>query len=84
MFRWFAAVACGLLGGIAAHQLNYLFPGSRTSYADWLGGLLLFSLVGMLVGAIPLAFPLKLRMTAIFSFILSAAFSWWIIVNVFR
>ena len=84
MIRWFASVFSGLLGGIAAHQVNHLFPGEWTWHAEWLLGLFLFSLVGMLVGAIPLAFNLKLRTTAILAFVLSAAFSWLIIVNNFR
>lgn len=84
MLRWFAAVVSGLLGGVAAHQVNHLFPGSHTYHGEWLPCLLLFSLIGMLVGAIPLVFPLKPRLTAILAFVLSAAFSWWLIANVFR
>jgi hypothetical protein len=82
--RWFAAVFSGLLGGVAAHQVNHLFPGKWTLHSDWLPGMFLFSLVGMLVGAIPLAFPLKPRTTVILAFVFSATFSWLIIVNNFR
>jgi hypothetical protein len=84
MARWLSSVASGLLGGVAAVQVNYIFPGERTLHSYWLSILLLFSLIGMLVGAIPLVFPLKPRMTAILAFVLSAAFSWWLIANVFR
>ena len=84
LIRWFASVFSGLLGGIAAHQVNHLFPGEWTRRSEWLLGLLLFSLVGMFVGAIPLAFNLKPRTAAILAFVLSAAFSWLIIVNNFR
>ena len=84
MARWFSSVASGLLGGVAAVQVNYIFPGERTLHSYWLSILLLFSLIGMLVGAIPLVFPLKPRMTTILAFVLSAAFSWWLIANVFR
>ena len=84
IIRWFVSVFSGLLGGVAAHQVNHLFPGEWTLHSDWLPGMFLFSLVGMLVGAIPLAFPLKPRTTAILAFVFSAAFSWFIIVNNFR
>ena len=84
MSRWFASVFSGLLGGVAAHQVNHLFPGKWTLHSDWLPGLLLFGLGGMLVGAIPLMFPLKPRTTAILAFFLSTAFAWLIIVNNFR
>ena len=84
MIRWFASVFSGLLGGVAAHQVNHLFPGEWTLHSDWLPGMFLFSLVGMLVGAIPLAFPVKPRTTVILAFVFSATFSWLIIVNNFR
>lgn len=84
MARWFSSVGSGLLGGVAALQVNHLFPGEWTHHSEWLPCLLLFSLVGMLVGTIPLAFFTKSRTAAIFAFILSAAFSWLIIVNNFR
>ena len=84
MARWFSSVASGLLGGVAAVQVNYLFLSERTLHSYWLSILLLFSLIGMLVGAIPLVCPLKPRLTAILAFVLSAAFSWWLIANVFR
>lgn len=82
--RWFVSVASGLVGGVAAHQVNHLFPGEWTRHSDWLPGMLLFGLVGMLVGATPLVLPLKPRTTAVLALILSGAFSWWIIVNIFR
>jgi hypothetical protein len=84
MLRWFTAVVSGLLGGVAAHQVNHLFPGSHTYHGEWLPCLLLFSLIGMLVGTVPLAFTLKPRTTAFLAWIVSAAFSWFIIVNNFR
>ena len=84
MARWFSSVASGLLGGVAAVQVNYLFPSERTLHSYWLSILLLFSLIGMLVGTVPLAFTLKPRTTAFLAWIVSAAFSWFIIVNNFR
>ena len=84
MLRWFAAVVSGLLGGVAAHQVNHLFPGSHTYHGEWLPCLLLFSLIGMLVGPVPLAFTLKPRTTAFLAWIVAAVFSWFIIVNNFR
>ncbi len=82
--RWFSAVASGLLGGVTAHQVNHLFPGYMTFHSDWLFGMFFFGLIGMLVGAIPLAFHLKSRTTAIIAFIFSAAFSWFVIAGSFR
>ena len=84
MARWFSSVASGLLGGVAAVQVNYLFPSERTLHSYWLSILLLFSLIGMLVGTVPLAFTLKPRTTAFLAWIVAAVFSWFIIVNNFR
>ncbi len=84
MARWVSSVGSGLLGGVAALQVNHLFPGEWTRHSEWLPCMLLFSLVGMLIGTIPLAFFTKSRTAAVFAFVLSAAFSWFIIVNNFR
>ena len=84
MARWFAAIAGGLLGGVAATLANHLFPGCYTVHANIMIDFFLFALIGMLVGAIPLAFPFKPRKTALLAFLLSAAFSWWVIVLNFR
>ena len=84
MSRWLYAIAGGLLGGVAASLANHLFPGYWTDRAALVPELILFALVGMLVGAVPLAFPFKPRKTALLAFLLSAAFSWWVIVLNFR
>ena len=84
MARWFGAVSSGLIGGIAAVIANHLFPGRWTDHGTFLPELILFALVGLLIGAIPLAFAFKSRKTAIAAFLLSVAVSWWIITLNFR
>ena len=80
--HWFGAVSSGLIGGVAAVLANHLFPGRWTNHGTILPELILFAMVGLLVGAIPLAF--KSRKTAFIAFLLSAAVSWWIITLNFR
>ena len=84
MTRWFGAASGGLVGGVAAALANHLFPGRWTDHGTFLPELILFALVGLLVGAIPLAFAFKSRKTVIVAFLLSVAVSWWIITLNFR
>ena len=82
--RWFASVAGGLLGGVAAQTVNHLFPGRWTNHANLLADLVIFGLVGMLFGVIPLVFSLKARTSAILALILSSALTWLIVASSFR
>ena len=84
MPRWLAAVAGGLLGGLAACLANHLFPGAFTLRNKWAAESLLMALLGVPIGSIALAFSPSPRKAFLVALPLSAAVSWWIVTWNFR